>query len=476
MPSSSPQQSQTPLPDASARRVVSTPKAEELPPRVGPLQTPGGPRSYQNRRIVPKSPHALRAHQHRVANTPGRARRRSARHIRDTPRDGLRDLSRLLAKSSKPILPSPDPFQGKSAKPLAQDEYSDDDLEIPQTRFSLPRDADDDSLGEDDSFQVPPRLSLPLDDEDNLTVQSIEAPRRAASERPSRLSRGSFGSLRMSDRFADLNELGFDAFSQILEDEGISFPDYDDYNEELADRADAELPPLDLGEDTLESQRGYHQSASAARQRDIVGAPFPLEVASIFNARRASISSAAESEVARSPEGGIHAEGDEVATPELTASLANSPSRQVKPRRRANVKKAMKTSRHGIPYPSLPMGVVKRLSSKFSSSGGKSKLGKDAMDMIMKASDWFFEQMSDDLGTYAKHAGRKTIDESDVITLMKRQRLINASTTPFSLAQKYLPREMLKDVRMAPPARQRGRKGQRARMENVEEEGEEEGG
>jgi hypothetical protein len=39
----------------------------------------------------------------------------------------------------------------------------------------------------------------------------------------------------------------------------------------------------------------------------------------------------------------------------------------------------------------------------------------------MQASDWFFEQLGEDLQAYAKHAGRKTIDESDVLTLMKRQ-------------------------------------------------------
>jgi hypothetical protein len=60
---------------------------------------------------------------------------------------------------------------------------------------------------EDDSFLVPPR-SAGLEDE-NFTIQSVELPRRAASELPpSRLSRGSFGSVRMSDAFANLNDPG----------------------------------------------------------------------------------------------------------------------------------------------------------------------------------------------------------------------------------------------------------------------------
>ena len=85
-------------------------------------------------------------------------------------------------------------------------------------------------------------------------------------------------------------------------------------------------------------------------------------------------------------------------------------------------KKVVKVSKHGIRYPSLPAGVVKKLATTYARSSGnnKAKISKDTLSAIMQASDWFFEQVSDDLGVYAKHAGRKTIDESDVVTLMKR--------------------------------------------------------
>lgn len=36
---------------------------------------------------------------------------------------------------------------------------------------------------------------------------------------------------------------------------------------------------------------------------------------------------------------------------------------------------------------------------------------------------------------------------------MYRQRQTNATTTPFSLAQKYLPRELLQELRMVPPSK-----------------------
>lgn len=85
-------------------------------------------------------------------------------------------------------------------------------------------------------------------------------------------------------------------------------------------------------------------------------------------------------------------------------------------------KKKVRISKHGIQYPSLPAGVIKKLATTFARTAGssKAKLSKETLDAIMQASDWFFEQASEDLSAYSGHAGRKTIDESDVITLMTR--------------------------------------------------------
>lgn len=85
-------------------------------------------------------------------------------------------------------------------------------------------------------------------------------------------------------------------------------------------------------------------------------------------------------------------------------------------------KKEPNFSKYGTLVPSLPAGVVKKLANQFAriSGGSKSKLAKEALVAIEEASDWFFEQVSGDLEAYSKHAGRKTIDEADMITLMKR--------------------------------------------------------
>lgn len=84
--------------------------------------------------------------------------------------------------------------------------------------------------------------------------------------------------------------------------------------------------------------------------------------------------------------------------------------------------KQKKLSRHGIPVPNLPTGVVKKLATRFvhSRAGTKTKINKAALAAIEQASSWYFEQVSQDLAAYSKHAGRKTIDESDVMTLMRR--------------------------------------------------------
>ena len=85
-------------------------------------------------------------------------------------------------------------------------------------------------------------------------------------------------------------------------------------------------------------------------------------------------------------------------------------------------KKRQKLSRHGIPLPAIPSGVVRRVAGRFAKAraGSKTRINKPALNAFEQATSWFFEQMSEDLEAYSKHAGRKTIDESDVVTLMKR--------------------------------------------------------
>jgi len=88
---------------------------------------------------------------------------------------------------SQPVVPTPEGGRAPNDRKRTRDDDFDDGPDIQRPRFSLPL----------------------LDEDEDFTGHSIELPRRAISELPpGRLSRGSFGSVRISDAFADLNEMG----------------------------------------------------------------------------------------------------------------------------------------------------------------------------------------------------------------------------------------------------------------------------
>lgn len=200
--------------------------------------------------MTPHGRAALREVEARRAGfTPGpQDRRRSGRQQRDTPRDTLRALSRLLAPKTKPTVPTPQPGadaeDGEGSRegigkvvtlPTRrwEDDFDDDEA-LPRPRLSLPLGEDED---EDDSVLEPPRSSG-LEDE-NITVRSVEMARRAALDRgPGRLSRGSFGSVGMGDQvFGELNESGLDGVGGVFDSSftvGGSFPD-DEVMDEVDD-------------------------------------------------------------------------------------------------------------------------------------------------------------------------------------------------------------------------------------------------
>ncbi|KAK8000047.1 centromere kinetochore component CENP-T-domain-containing protein [Apiospora arundinis] len=301
--------------------------------------------------------------------TPGKERRRSIRDQRETPRDPLRALSRLLAPSSQAIHSSSSPSDSgaNSSLPVVaeEDESHDfdddsDDFMIERPRLSLNLREDDD----EDSELKPPRLSG-LED---YTAQSIEMPRRAIN--PPEESTFAMPGVESSPA----REPMFLEDSEQIEMEGPE-DEMDDENENEPFGqmdSDNDSPGPAQQEDTMHSLlTAEHRPQAAARRK----------------------------------------------------------------------KPGKKISKHGIEYPSLPQGVVKRLATTFAKTAGmgKAKISPDTLDAIMQATDWFFEQLGDDLQAYANHAGRKTIDESDMIALMRRQRQTNSSTTPFALAQRHLP-------------------------------------
>jgi hypothetical protein len=175
--------------------------------------------SRGNTLAAPSTPFRLRAVQRRAANTPGRDRRKSGRMQRETPFDILRNLGKgtlmsapasekdlmvvlltdnlqiALAPTSRPIQSSPQ----EQLEKLKRDGLDELDNEpVPERpRLSLPIDDVTEEYEEGSPDIPPPRLSLALDEED-LTQQSVEYPRRLTDElertRQSRLSEN-FGDL-----------------------------------------------------------------------------------------------------------------------------------------------------------------------------------------------------------------------------------------------------------------------------------------
>jgi histone H3/H4 len=388
-------------------------------------------------------------------STPGRNRRRSVRDQRETPRDVLRALSRTLAPKSKVITTSSssspdDPnnsgtrkrrgrsqSRGRRGGPFAIPEDPDDSDEFPidRPRLSLPiDDVSDDDLR-------PPRTSGLEDLEDNFTMQSIELPRRQTLDNQSRYS------MRMSD-YGPMNDMpsdddvgvdsaffpranwdgdGDDSGMAGLGDDDAIFERIDDeeaghrdtlgresfgaieVNFDEADQSTVMLQPQ-----VESSPRRESLSSPRNEAFGIDDAPVPDEIEADNNANH-SLGTRGDDEAEAGDEDDSDIGFGDFAS---ESAVAQAVAHTAKPSKLGRFKKpGKKISQHGIEYPSLPAGVVKRVAQRFA---GKSKISPDTLAALVQASDWFFEQLGDDLSAYAKHAGRKTIEESDMLTLMRR--------------------------------------------------------
>lgn len=438
----------------------------------------------------------------------------------------LRQLSKVLAPASKPIERTPVVPQANDARgPVARLNDVDEEPLPARPRLSMP-------LGdeEDDSLLLPPHSDALMAD-DNVTMQSVELPRRAISEQPGgRFSRGSYGSIRTSDQFEQtLQDPGLDALEEESEPSFVQGGFDDDDDQPMLQDDDPSIlvertGTVDFGNAALLEGDLRRTSTASGRQSDIRGRlpdeddddhnTFVFQVPQRDERERSAHAEDARTAPARPSPGlireepeqdekartarpslGLVREGsgqeeegqeeerekeeeeqeeeveeveeeeeeeegeedleeeiievepeheesrelEEVEEPEeenegsvidqihpgdvsmndTTMQEAQAPSAaKAKPKR---AKKVVRISRHGIQYPSFPAGVVKKLATTFSRTGGNNaKISKETLAAVVQASEWFFEQVSDDLGAYAEHAGRKTIDESDVTTLMRR--------------------------------------------------------
>ena len=112
-------------------------------------------------------------------------------------------------------------------------------------------------------------------------------------------------------------------------------------------------------------------------------------------------------------------------------------------------RKKQKLNHRGNMVPALPSSLIKRVvhDSQEKANKRKTTLGKDHMKALEQATEWFFEQVSEDLEAYSSHGKRKKrIDADDVFLLMRRQKVLCEAGSLRKLAKEWLPREMLNEL------------------------------
>ncbi len=114
-------------------------------------------------------------------------------------------------------------------------------------------------------------------------------------------------------------------------------------------------------------------------------------------------------------------------------------------------RKRVKLTRHGVAIPALPSKLVKRIAIESMTRQGQRKptIDRASLKALEQATEWFFEQIGEDLEAYSNHAGRtKRVDASDVVTLIRRQRAVNGKEKLGDFAVEHLPPEALRELRL----------------------------
>ncbi|XP_022239208.1 centromere protein T-like [Limulus polyphemus] len=85
----------------------------------------------------------------------------------------------------------------------------------------------------------------------------------------------------------------------------------------------------------------------------------------------------------------------------------------------------------------LPSNLTRGLFEQFCGL----KVTREALELVELCCDQFFKNLSSDLMTFADHAGRKTVQVTDIELLFHRQRLVTDQQSLYALVEKYLPLE-----------------------------------
>ncbi|KAF3915715.1 hypothetical protein AA313_de0200650 [Arthrobotrys entomopaga] len=491
--------------------VTLTPRAstvEPATPSYSRLSSVGG----TSLRRKATTPHAIRGYSNRPTPHKNQGKRRNSRFAGedDDIFQALKQFSRITAANTKPFIPTPKAITPKAASSRRQtldairlnrdlDAVSSDDedgeavrrpprlsnvsLKLMGRNFSLTGNNVDDDDEEEEEDSPIPQLTSPLmkddpDDELTGTTPRFEVARRAVADNDRRLS----FLPNVFDRFRDFEDVVMD--DSVMQGEaGFEQPSFDVEQDDdagmdglsFADRT-ADLHAHDGDVSTFFDPQGIaipeDETDFRLEQVDIsAGAPEEEEPPELINDDSSPPHFAdmgpgfVDSEFDEEEDGDIPMEsGLRSAADGRPVGLRDGMDEDARPVKRTRTRKELPLSVHGIPYPSLPPRVIKSIIGRTS----KQKLSKEALAMIIAASEAYFENLGEDLGTFARHAKRKTVEETDVLQVLRRHRLLNDKTTVFSLANQYLPRELMQDIRIQVPKKNEV-KHRRRRQEEADE-------
>ncbi|KIV94059.1 hypothetical protein PV10_05216 [Exophiala mesophila] len=297
------------------------------------------------------------------------------------------------------------------------------------------------------------------DDVDNAEDPTIlsEMGRRAISEEPTgRLSRYSFGSIRMSDFGSELEFRRDSDLEQHLKekpqvelegynhgdqnDEPMLFPDETEDLRHLAqsptlllhDDSTVNIPPMD---ESFQLENPVDEMTSAnLKAGNVLPEPRPSSPPAPQDIPASVADESTRSELHQEPDEAI------VAKPTVSSTKASVPRRR-----------KVKMTQNGQVIPSLPASLIKRVAIQAQDRLGnrRPKLGRDHVKALEQATDWFFEQVGQDLEAYSDHGRRKRrVDASDMLMLMRRQRVLGGSGELGQAAKELLPKEVVADLEL----------------------------
>ncbi|KAK7900244.1 hypothetical protein LTR67_003990 [Exophiala xenobiotica] len=437
-----------------------------------------------------------------------RKRRAFSEEVRpDSARGILRQLAKITAPLTKKTIPTPAIARGKENKepgrensPGVEAQYG---LKRPRLSLDIDDSLDDDSPPhheeeEDSELPVAPTPSiLPGEDDElhenqgndpTITFKSIdfataktghalaeldrrrsrlsfystdqqnadeaddeptiltEIGRRAISEEPTgRLSRYSFGSIRMSDFGSEL---------EFRRDSGLREQTMNAKVPPQYDELPFDYEPLDFGGETenldnLQKSPSLSPADESTMQVPALDHTFQFEmvdeeVTSRYTHQNPLADTAVRPSIEDEQNPTEEAPEDASLGPEETSPLLRTTEEASLPHQRRQ--KKVKMTRHGEVVPSLPSSLIRRVATEAQNRHGnrKPKLGRDHMKALEQATEWFFEQVGEDLEAYSDHARRKKrVDRSDVLMLMQRQKVLQGDDELRKAAQDLLPKEVL---------------------------------